>query len=191
MLPRSMHINLLTALTMGCIFFLSCENDVATVKKLTQKKTGVEEAKNVIVKYSVAGKSKATLTGPLMYSVQDTNNYIEFPKTVHADFYNDAEIIESKMDAMYAKYRQNQNVVFLRDSVTVINIQKGDTLMCNELYWDRTKIGKEFYTDKPVKIRTKTETINGLGLEASQDFKNWRILHSVGTIAVPASKFPG
>ena len=63
--------------------------------------------------------------------------------------------------------------------------------ICNELYWDRTKTGKEFYTDKPVKIRTKTETINGLGLEASQDFKNWRILHSVGTISVPASKFPG
>ena len=49
----------------------------------------------------------------------------------------------------------------------------------------------EFYTDKPVRIRTKTETINGKGMEASQDFKNWHILQSVGNISVPASKFPG
>lgn len=176
---------------MSCIFLFACENDASVVNKLTHKKTGVEEARNVVIKYSVGGKSKANLKSPLMYSVQDTNSYIEFPQTVHADFYNDAELVESKMDARYAKYRQNQNIVYLRDSVTVVNLQKGDTLFCNELYWDRTKPGKEFYTDKPVRIRTKTEMINGLGLEASQDFKNWRILHSVGTISVPASKFPG
>lgn len=176
---------------MSCIFLFACENDASVVNKLLHKKTGVEEAKNVVIKYSVGGKLKALLNSPLMYSVQDTNAYIEFPKTVHADFYNDAELIESKMDARYAKYRQNQSIVYLRDSVTVVNLQKGDTLFCNELYWDRTKTGKEFYTDKPVRIRTKTETINGLGLEAGQDFKNWRILHSVGTISVPASKFPG
>jgi hypothetical protein len=72
----------------------------------------------------------------------------------------------------------------------IINIARGDTLYCNELYWDRNNKGTEFYTDKPVRIRTKTEVIDGLGMESSQDFKNWRILHSVGRISVPASSFP-
>ena len=73
----------------------------------------------------------------------------------------------------------------------MINMSKGDTLQCNELYWDRNRTGKEFYTDKPVRIRTKTEVIDGKGMEASQDFRNWRIIESVGTISVPAAKFPG
>ncbi|MEO8772634.1 MAG: LPS export ABC transporter periplasmic protein LptC, partial [Ferruginibacter sp.] len=72
------------------------------------------------------------------------------------------------------------------------NIQKGDTLYCNELYWDRNRKGTEFYTDKPVKIRTKTNIINGEGMESAQDFKNWHIINtSNSTIKIPSSKFPG
>jgi len=29
-----------------------------------------------------------------------------------------------------------------------------------------------------------------MGMEASQDFSNWHILHSAGVIGVPSSKFP-
>lgn len=65
----------------------------------------------------------------------------------------------------------------MRDSVKVINIEKGDTLYCDELYWDRNREGVEFYTEKPVKIRTKTHLIDGIGMESAQDFKNWHIKH--------------
>ena len=71
----------------------------------------------------------------------------------------------------------------------VTNI-KGDTLYCNELYWDRSRTGTEFYTDKPVRIRTKTEVIDGIGMEASQDFKEYHIIHPAGNIKVPATQFP-
>ncbi len=178
------------ALISGCFFLCSCENDQAKVNSFNQKKTGVEEAKNISLNYTIGGKIKAIVTAPLMLNVQEIEPYIEFPKNIHADFYNTSDSIESKMDAKYGKYKQYQSLVFLRDSVTVINIEKGDTLYCDELFWDRNRTGKEFYTDKPVRIRTKNETINGIGMEASQDFNNWLILHSTGNISVPASKFP-
>ena len=181
---------IITALVMGCIFLFSCENDATKVKNLNKKQIGIEEAKNIILNYTIGGKAKAILTAPLMLNVQDSVPYVEFPNTLRANFYNDSEKIESKMSAHYGKYKQYQSKVYLRDSVMVINMGKGDTLYCDELYWDRNRIGSEFYTDKPVRIRTKTEIINGQGMESSQDFKNWRILHSVGTISVPASKFP-
>ena len=47
--------------------------------------------------------------------------YYEFPKTLQADFYNEAGIAESKLTALYAKYKETQSIVFLRDSVKVIN----------------------------------------------------------------------
>ncbi|MDB5202073.1 MAG: hypothetical protein JWQ27_1482 [Ferruginibacter sp.] len=178
------------ALLLGCFFFAGCENDENEVNNLYKKKLGVEEAKDVRVIYTTTGKTKAILTSPLMLRVQDTVPYYEFPKTLKADFYNEAGKPESKLSAFYAKYRETQSVIFLRDSVKVINMERGDTLYCAELYWDRNRNGAEFYTDKPVRIRTREQIINGIGMEASQDFKNWYIKKPLGTINVPAAQFP-
>lgn len=179
----------LAALT-GCIFLYACENDEREVQNLNKKAIGVEEAKDVKVIYTASGKTKAILTSPLMLRVQDTVPYYEFPKTLRTDFYDERGTVESRLTAQYARYKETENIVFLRDSVKVVNLQKGDTLFCDELYWDRSRTGAEFYTDKPVKIRTRTQTLDGVGMEARQDFKKWLILKPRGPIQVPASKFP-
>lgn len=124
-----------------------------------------------------------------MLRVQDTVAYIEFPKTLAVDFYNEAGIAESKLTALYARYKETQDIVFLKDSVKVVNI-KGETLYCNELYWQRSRVGSEFYTDKPVRIRTLTHIIDGVGMEASQDFRNYFIKKPTGMIKIPSSQFP-
>ena len=182
-------IKIAVALT-GCIFLYACENDEARVKDLSKKKIGVEEARNIVLNYTIGGKTKAILTSPVMLNVQEAVPYVEFPKKLHVDFYNELGKVESKLSAFYGQYKQNQSTVFLRDSVKVINIEKGDTLYCDELYWDRNREGVEFYTDKPVKIRTKTHLIDGIGMESAQDFKNWHIKHVTGMISIPAASFP-
>lgn len=174
----------------GCFLF-SCENNEATVNQLTKKgNLSVEEAKNVVINYTLAGRIKTILKSPLMLRVQDTIVYVEFPRTLAADFYNENGVAESKLTALYGKYRENESIIYLRDSVVVINFQKGDTLYCDELYWDRNRRGAEFYTDKPVRIRTRTQVINGKGMEAPQDFKSYYIKQVTGTVSVPSSNFP-
>ena len=186
----ALYKNLIAVFLPGCIFLCSCENDEGEVKNLYSKKLGIEEAKDIKLNYTTAGKTKAILTAPFMLRVQDTMPYYEFPKTLQTDFYNEAGIVESKLTAMYAKYKESQSIVFLKDSVKVINIQKGDTLYCMELYWDRRRAGTEFYTDKPVRIRTKTQVLDGIGMESSQDFNDWHIINPTGVLNVPSSKFP-
>jgi LPS export ABC transporter protein LptC len=176
-------------LASGVFLFSSCENDEAVVKELFTKKLGIEEAKNIKLIFTTGGKTKAILTSPLMLRVQDTITYIEFPKTLAVDFYSDSGIAESRMTALYARYKENQDIVFLRDSVKITNL-KGETLYCDELYWDRSRTGFEFYTEKPVRIRTLTHMIDGVGMEASQDFKQRRIGKTTGKIKIPASQFP-
>ncbi len=177
------------ALLMGCFFLAACENDEGEINRLLSKKIGQEEAKNIKLIFTTGGKTKAILTSPLMLRVQDTVPYIEFPKTLAVDFYNEAGIAGSKLTALYARYKENQDVVFLKDSVKVASIE-GKTLYCDELYWDRSRVGSEFHTDKPVRVRTQTHIIDGVGLEASQDFKNLVILKPTGMIRVPSSQFP-
>lgn len=171
-------------------FLSSCENTDKEIKDMNSHGLGVEEIKNADINYTLGGKAKAKLLSPLMLRVQVNIPYVEFPNTLHVDFYNDTAGIDSRLDARYGKYLELESKVFLKDSVVVINVL-GDTLYCNELWWDRNKTGNEFYTDKPVRIRRKMEIINGTGMQAAQDFKNWVILNpSQGVMKIPASEFP-
>jgi LPS export ABC transporter protein LptC len=189
MFEKKIHIKKIAALVTGCFFLCSCENDIKGVYT-DKKELGKDVAKNVVTRYSLAGRKKAVLTSPLMYNVKDTASYIEFPNTLHVDFYNEkGDTIESRLDAKYAKYKENHSIVFLRDSVRVLNTL-GDTLYCDELYWDRSRTGVEFYTDKPVRIRQKMQVIDGTGMEAKQDFKEWHIIHPTGFVKVAGSEFP-
>ncbi len=188
---KSIYIRLTAAFISGCIFLSACENTAEEIDKLTRKKLGVEEAVNVNVNYTTDGRAKAILRAPLMLRVQDSLPYVEFPKTLHVDFYNEFSVIESILDAKYAKYIESQSMVLLRDSVRFIGLLTGDTLYCDELYWDRNRPDHQFYTDKPVRIRTKMQSINGTGFETSQDFKDKHVINPTNTIIkVPSSQFP-
>ena len=48
---------------------------------------------------------------------------------------------------------QWENKVYLKDCVVVINILKGDTLRCQELWWDQNT--QKFYTNKPARYSQK------------------------------------
>jgi len=188
---KKFHTSILlkAAFIMSCIFFSSCENSLEDINRITSKRSGVEEAKGVKIIYSIGEKTSARITAPLMLRHQETVPFVEFTKTIHADFFDDSLRVTSKMDAHYAKYMETESKVFLKDSVVVFNI-KGDTLYCNELYWDRNLPGHEFYTDKPVRIRTKTQIIDGDGLDAPQDFGSWHIINGRGIVRVSSSEFP-
>jgi len=191
MIAKIVYIKLTAAFFGGCIFLTACENSSKEIDNLTKKKLGVEEAIKVNINYTMGGKTKAILQSPLMLRVQDTLPYVEFPKKIHVDFYNDSTKIESILDAKYAKYIESQSKVLLKDSVRFIGLKNGDTLYCDELYWDRSRPTYQFYTDKPVQIRTKLQIINGTGFETSQDFKDKHVINPTNSfIKVPASQFP-
>jgi len=183
--------NFLACIFPVCIslFLFSCNSD-KELNDYNSKNLGVEEIINADINYTLGGRAKAKLMSPLMLRVQDTSTYVEFPKTLHVDFFNEQGLIDSRLDAQYGKYFELESKVFLKDSVRVINVL-GDTLYCNELWWDRNRVGREFYTDKPVRIRRKMEVVDGTGMESAQDFKNWVILNpSKGLMKIPASQFP-
>ncbi len=187
------HTLLAAALLLSCCFVLSCENDIREVDELLQKKVAVDEAVDVTSYMSQNGTLKAKLTSPFMLRHQGAgrgqadSTFIEFPRTLHVDFYNDTTVVESILDANYARYKENEKKVYLRDSVVVINILKKDTLKTDELWWDQQK--EEFYTEKPVRIFQPDKTIYGTGLRAGQDFTWYDIYHITGVVLTDAAEF--
>ena len=171
-----------------CFFLTACENDPAVVKAWTEKKELVEVGKNIESYLSQGGKMKAKLLSPLMYRHQTDSIYTEFPKTLHVDFYDDSVKVESWLTAMYGKYFENRNMVYLKDSVTVIN-RDGDTLRCPELWWNQGL--QKFYTDKPARLDGKDKHIVGnLGLEATQDLKIIQFKYPTGPFQLNNGALP-
>jgi LPS export ABC transporter protein LptC len=144
------------AIIFSCFFVLGCENDESAINEWMDKKVMVEEAKGVTSLFSQGGKLRAKLTSPLMLRYLGDTIYIEFPNTLHVDFYDSTKTRESWVDAMYGKYYENLNKVLLKDSVQVINI-KGDTLKTPELWWDQNL--KIFFTDSTVRINQRQKNI--------------------------------
>lgn len=171
------------------VLALGCENSEQEIKAFTEKKIGIDEATMIETYFSQAGKMRAKLTAPVMLRYQDTLPRVEFPNALHVDFFNDSLKVESLLDAKYGRYLEGQKKMYLRDSIVVIQRFNQDTLRCRELWWDQNK--EIFYTDKPVKITKKDGTVlPGQGLEASQDFRNIKIINpSQGILPVPESGF--
>ena len=147
-----------------------------------------EEATGIVSYISQKGKMKAKLTAPLMLRVMADTQYVEFPRSLHVDFYDDSTKIETWLDSKYGKYFENYNKVYLKDSVVVITL-KGDTLRCHDLWWDQNK--GIFFTDSVATYRSPGNDITGgKGMEATQDLKIVKFKYPLGTVQINESGFP-
>jgi LPS export ABC transporter protein LptC len=168
-------LKLAVACLSSCFFMAACENDVDAVKALGTRVGGIDVGKDVAIYVSNDGKLGAKLTAPFMNRyLEDSSKMIEFPQTIHVDFYKDSNQIESQLFAKYAKYKETENIVFLKEDVIIFN-NLGDTLWCKEMYWDQNT-GK-FYTEKDVIVKQHNPVakVYGKGLEANQNLSDIRI----------------
>ncbi len=168
-------LKLAVACISSCFFMTACENDVDAVKALGARVGGIDVGKDVAIFVSNEGKLGAKLTAPLMNRyLLDSSKMIEFPNSIHVDFYKDIDQIESQLLAKYAKYKETENIVYLKDDVIIFNTL-GDTLWCKEMYWDQN-LGK-FYTEQDVVVKQHSPLakIYGKGLEANQNLTDIRI----------------
>jgi LPS export ABC transporter protein LptC len=165
-----------------CLLMAACENNPAEVSALSRKVIEVEEGKNIKAIFSQSGNRKAYLTAPYMTRVKADTQYVEFPKTIFVEFYNEQQQLQNVVKAKYARYFEMLGKVFLRDSVVVYNVS-GDTLHCKTLWWNQAE--ENFYTDDTVVINTRTQQLQGTGFWAKSDFSKYTIRNTVGTVLLP------
>ena len=140
---------LLTLLSYVLLCILpGCENDITEVRALGKQSTNIEVGTQIDSYLSVAGKVNAHLTSPKILRYQGNGvRKSEFPNSLH--FYNDSMKIDSRIDAQYGSYIENERKVLLKNHVVASN-NLGDTLFTDELWWDQ--VTEKFYTDKRVII---------------------------------------
>jgi len=170
------------------LLFSSCENDIATVNKITSRNaSSVETGTQIEMVYSDYGIVKAKLTTPQIQEYHTINPYYEMTKGVFMAVYNDSLVVNSTLKAGYGIAYLKTNLLVARENVVVVN-QKGDKLTSEELQWDERT--KKLTSDKFVTITTADETIYGDGLEANQDFTQYKIKKIKGTVKVNNDNIP-
>jgi LPS export ABC transporter protein LptC len=178
----------LAAMVFSCFFFFACENDPKTIADLTRPKAMIEEAKNIETYLSQGSLLKAKLWAPYMIRSSSDTTFVEFPKTLHVNFFDSTGKVDSHLDAKYGKYYESLNKVYLRDSVLIYNFQ-GDSMRSPDLWWDQNT--QRIYTDKKVWVRKQGTILTGQnGMDSKQDLSDIKIKEVTGPINLPDSLRP-
>lgn len=185
MLNKLIHTVFIFFLLLG---FTACENDIAIVNSITlanEKLLPLESSKNVEFLYSDSAIVRAKLISPQIDRYAGKKPYLELPKGMNIIFYQADKSEQSKLTANYGIAYDSGNGVIekmeAKDNVIVIN-EKGDKLNTEHLIWNA--LTKRIYTDAFVKITTRDQVIMGNGMEADQDFSNYKIKDVTGTLDI-------
>lgn len=107
---------------------------------------------------------------------------LEWNQGVYVEYFNDRGIINTIFSANHVTYNKAEKLYHAVGDVEVKNLQNGDELNTEELFWDEAK--ERYYTEKFVTIKSEGEVHTGEGLDANQDFTNYKILKPSGTFSI-------
>jgi LPS export ABC transporter protein LptC len=108
------------------------------------------------------------------------NGNERFPDGINIDMYTKEGIKKSTLVADSGFYSFEDKVYTVMGNVVVDNLQKNQKLESQKLNW--SKETEEVYTDEKVKITDACQVTTGTGLRANQDFSEYEILETEGSV---------
>ena len=123
------------------------------------------------------------LTAPRQNNFENGDQ--EWPNGFLLESFDSDGVGESRLQANYVYYTKKENLYRAEGNVIVQNFENGDELNTEELFWNSQD--EEFFTEKFVTIKSDDEVHTGEGLEATQDFTEYRILKPSGTFLIEES----
>ncbi len=163
------------------LFFTSCEEPKET-KEVKRYKGPIEVINDVRLLYSEAALLKVKLTTPkqLRYENEDR----KYPEQVNIDFYGPTGETMTTIRSDSGRYSKANNLYTVMGNVVVVNKQKQEKLLTPVLNWN--PVTKKVFTESRVTVISQLtgEKLYGLGLDANQDFTNYRIRKPTGVFNV-------
>lgn len=139
----------------------------------------LREAENVVMHRAEHDKVKMILRAKKVQQFQNGDQ--EFPEGIYIEFFDPTGTKTSTLRANTAHFYKQENRWKGQGKVEVFNIEKGQQLHTEELFWNPTQ--RKIYTDKFVTIKDQTDVIYGTGMIANQDMSNYSIKNITGTLS--------
>lgn len=103
-----------------------------------------------------------------------------YPKEMKLWFYDKLGNETSMIRGDSAHFFRQTNSYRLMGHVVINNQLKGELIKTDEFTWLPGE--KRIFTEKPVSIKTRTDIIHGVGLDAAQDFSTYSLRHVTNSI---------
>jgi LPS export ABC transporter protein LptC len=181
--PAALMIMIAVGFILTIMAMPSCKNDVQTVLSLDIVDTLPEmTAKDIEILYSEKARVQIKLVSPYLVNKTEDEPVLLFPQGFTVYFYDTAMNIQSTITADYGISYEKKKIMEARHNVVVENMEKGEKLMTEELFWDRGK--QLIYSNKFVRLTTGEQVVTGDGLTSEEPFDELIILNPKGTIEI-------
>jgi LPS export ABC transporter protein LptC len=161
----------------------ACKNDVQKVLSLDISDTMPElTAKDIEIYYSEKARVQIKLVSPYLVNKMEEEPLLIFPDGFTVYFYDSAMNVQSTITADYGVSYEKKKIMEARHNVVVENMEKGEKLNTEELFWDRGK--QLIYSNKFVRLTTGEQVLTGDGLNSEEPFDVLIILNPKGPIEI-------
>jgi LPS export ABC transporter protein LptC len=128
--------------------------------------------------YSDVAETRVRVRAKKQLGLQNGNR--EFPQGLFIEFFEKGKVA-STLTSNFGRYYKDLNKYLVSGNVVIKDLDEGKQLNTEELFWMPAE--ERIFVDpsKQVIITTKTDVLNGFGLEAKEDFSKYRILNPKGT----------
>lgn len=156
----------------------SCTTDYHGKPNTEFYKKPIQTLNNITLHRSKEGKVIAILKSPLVESYSGDKSKTVFPKGLKVTFLNDDLTDKAILSADYAISYDSSDLVYIKDSVRIINYNNKDTMYCQDIYWNAGK--KIIYSNKPIRRISASGQDYGDGMTANEVFDNVTIINPHG-----------
>ncbi len=171
------------ALLLLSVMLPSCRNDVQAVLSLDVVDTLPEvTARDVEIYYSENARVQIKLVSPHLVSKDEEEPLLIFPEGFTVFFYDTAMNLKSSITADYGISYEKKKLMEARYNVIVENVDKGERLNTEELFWDREK--QQIYSNKFVRLTTGEQVVTGDGLTSQEPFDEILITNPKGLLEI-------
>ena len=166
-------------LLLACLF-VSCGNDIEKTKMFERKELPESTIRNAHIQRSEEGRLQLLMDAPLIekYSVPE-------PKTLYRGgikmrFFDGYNTPTGILTARYAITYDKRDITIVRDSVVIIDLQRGDTIYLQDLTWNAME--HRVFSEHPLRSKNGQRITLGDSFESDDEFKEPHIIHQRGTI---------
>jgi LPS export ABC transporter protein LptC len=168
----------------SALFFAGCENDIDKVNAIEDfsNEPSMSSINMEIVRTDSGIIIMKAFAPKLLHYANAKEPWSEFPEGVRVETYKPWPVLESSIEADYAKNWESKKLWEARKNVVVKN-SKGEELSTEQLFWDDEK--NMIYSEKFCRISTADGILYGKnGFEADETFSKWKLKNTTGTVNV-------
>ncbi len=167
------------ALLLACLLS-SCGNDIEKTRIFEPRNLPASTIVNAHIRRSENGSLQLLMEAPIVRQYGDPESKTVYPQGVRMRFFDGEDRPTGILTANYAVQYDKRQIVMVRDSVVIIDLQNGDTVYLKDLIWRQAE--HRIFSNNPLRSKNGPRITLGDRFESDDSFKQPHIIHQRGTL---------